>query len=326
MTDKAIRQHGKRGAILHHGVVADPTVAAAIPAVDPTALPSTFDATKGRGTYPMLGNDEFGNCGEVSLAVALMNQATLSVDDKQEPIYVAGFTEPDQATVVEWYHDIAAAEGQPFTTGEGPGTSLYTLAKYALQKGLALAVGVLGPVAPEVIAQAIYDTKGGAIVTWALDDDCFQEFGAHECWGTMSVKPDAQEGHATDGLGWAPGFAPIVDTWTRPQCTTEAFTTNCQDGLMLVFTQAWVEQGGDLDAMVAKWGLTTAASGSIVTESEGFVQHIEDDVKSFIDEGEAEARRLEKDLHRVLGMAIERVGTNVVATELQRLVTEYLHV
>jgi hypothetical protein len=257
MTDE-MRQHGKRGAKLLKNVVADPTVSAVIPEVDPTTLPATFDATKGRGLYPMLDNDTLGNCAEVALAVAMMNQAMTGLNDRNQPVYVAGFTEPDAPTVDGWYHDIATAEGEGFTTGEGPGTSPYALASYALSSGLALAVGVLGPVSPDVIAQAIFDTSGGAIVTWALDDDCFQEFDAKECWGTMSVKPDAQEGHATDGLGWGSDFAPLVDTWTRIQCTTPAFTTACQDGLILVLTKGWVDQGGDLDAMVSKWGLSIA--------------------------------------------------------------------
>lgn len=256
--DTATRHHGLRGAKFLAAPTRAEKVNAQIPSVDPSALPATWSATKGRTTFPWWLNQTLGCCAETATAVAFTNQATTELDTAGGAIYTAGFKEITNDDVSKWYHEIADLEGEPFTTGEGPGTSPYALREYLLEKKLVVACGVLGPVAADVIAQAIYDTDGGAIVTWALDDDCFQEFDAHECWGTMSVKPDAQDGHATDGLGWSTGFTPLVDTWTEIQCTTPQFVAACQDGLILVLTKPWVEQGGDLDTIVSKWGLTLA--------------------------------------------------------------------
>ena len=249
--------HGLHGAKLLAAPTTAPKVHAAIPDVDPSLLPATYSAAKGRTTFPWWLNNSLGCCAETALAVALTNQATVSVTDNV-PTYVEGFAEVTDADVSKWYHAIAKEEGEPFTTGEGPGTSPYALMQYVLQEKLVLACGVLGAVSADVIAQAIYDTDGGAIVTWALDRDFDQEFDDHKCWGAMSHTPDAQDGHATDGLGWGEGFTPLVDTWTRIQCTTEKFVADCQDGLILILTKPWVEQGGDLDAIVSKWGLTLA--------------------------------------------------------------------
>lgn len=321
-----VRQHGKRGMKRMRDVAFDAAVSAKIPAIDAT-LPTTYDTTHGRNLYPILDNDESGNCGEVSLAVATMNQACTGLNDRQQPVYVDGYTEPDDAVVDGWYHDIATMEGEPFTTGEGPGTSPYALAKYALQKNIVLAAGVLGTVAPEVIAQATYDTKGGAIVTWALDDDCFQEFDAHECWGTMSVKPDANDGHATCGLAWGDGFAPIVDTWTKPQCTTVPFTQACQDGLILVLTQAWVDQGGNLDAMVEKWGLTTAAemqapTPSVDTKPDIF-ERIAEDVEQAAAKVGGVGEHVEQFIRDEVERAVKSAVPNILEQEFERLASQY---
>lgn len=330
MTDQTVPapRHGKHGAKRH--TTPDPRVAALIPPADPSLTP-TGDITKGRDAFPLLGNgppQDLGDCGLVFAAVALMFQNALGLNDRQQPVYVDGFVEPSLDWVVNGYHAVAALEGEPFTTGEGPGVGPYALAKWLLTQTdyPIAAVGVWGPVSGATLAQAIRDFQGGVGVMWALDPDFDQEFDEGACWGSLSATPDDQDGHFTCGAGWSQDGAVLeVETWTRIQCTTASFVAACNEGAVIVLSQGYASQIGPerTQELIATYGLTTDASqfqgDGWAVPGKGVVADVEHALYDLFHAAEDEATKTETAIRKVVERGVELAGTSEVARILEEL-------
>lgn len=234
-------------------------------------IPEEYDGSQGLDRTLMFGNGKYGNCFWAMVANASIFQALTGLNDRQQPVFVEGFTPPTNEEPVGWYKTYLAAQGTPLTGPPGPGTGIYSGAQSILDQGLAEYVAVLGPTVrnadgsysydPAVVRQAIFEFSGGAGFCLALDPKAMQEFARHEPWGTESTKPDAEMGHAVDGNSYAPTGV-VFWTWTEPEMSTDQFDLNCIDGIVLFITKGYVAKIGDQAAvsLAARWGMTKAAS------------------------------------------------------------------
>lgn len=248
-----------------------PTELAATVPLD-TGIPESFDGSQGLDKTFGFGNLQFSNCFWAMVANVSIFQALTGVNDRQQPVFVDGFTPPTQHEPVVWWERYLAAQGTPFTgKPPGPGTGLYSGAQSVLDQGLAEYAAVLGPTIrdadgnysydPQVVRQAIYEFSGGAGFCLALDPKAMQEFARHEPWGTLSTKPDAELGHAVDGVAYSPSGV-VFWTWSEPEMSTDQFDLNCIDGIILLITKGYVTKIGEQAAvsLAARWGMTKAAS------------------------------------------------------------------
>jgi hypothetical protein len=276
MTDQTAKPRlaGLFGVIRHQEV--DAGVAAIIP--PNLAPPATFDSTFSLSQFGMQGNDQLPNCFWAALAHAMMLQALTGLNDRQQPVYVDGFTPLTDDAAVTWYRAYQASKGEP-TDVPGSGTGVYDGAASIAAQGLAAYVGVLGYTTTDAagnpaydattIRQAIVDFDGGAIFCLALDTKAMQEFTDHVPWGTESTNPDAQEGHAVTGPAYSENGIVFI-TWAELEMSTDQFDTNCIDGLVLVITKGFVlKNGADAAAaLAAKWGLTPVVTPAAPTADE----------------------------------------------------------
>lgn len=263
--ESALRATGVYGVRRHE---APTNLAATTPAT--IEIPEEFDSSLGLDITSMFGNNDYGDCFWAMVANALIFQALVDLNDREQPEFVEGFTPPTNEEPVGWYATYLKAQGTPLEGPPGAGTGIYSGAQSILDQGLALYVGVLGPTVPggedgsytydpQVIRQAIYEFDGGAGFCLALDPKAMQEFARHVPWGTESTKPDAEMGHAVDGSAYAAAGLTFW-TWAHPQMSTDAFDTNCIDGLVLMITEGYVTKNGEdaALALAARWGLTAA--------------------------------------------------------------------
>jgi hypothetical protein len=291
--------------------------------------PVAADATGGVTDFGMDDNDVDGCCFEAAFAHGLMCQASVGLDPSGAPTYAGGFVPPTAEVVKGWYDTYLESQGQP-TTSPGSGTDITSGVQWFLDNVDDVeAVGIIaaddnGGFDPRLIREAIFDTQGGAVICWALDQRAQQEFDDDVCWGAQSANPDYEEGHATNGAVYDPSDVTVV-TWARLQCTTDLVDQNCIDGLVVFVSKGLRAKLGDAyaDGVIAKWGLTKKAApveppavnppppAPPAVESE--IQKIEDDIKAWV-----------KDAETVLEDGVKRFGPMAIAKELQTLLKDVM--
>lgn len=211
-----------------------------------TAPPSVAPAeADGTGGYPesklgMLGNDVLSNCGAAMWGHALMLKSVTGLSAFGVPLFVPGFKVPHTA-YIEWlYFKYGAAMGQGPHSDEGVILADWFLFLYKL--GL---LEAFGEETTKDSNQGRLDMAAarGMAVGVSLDAQALQEFNAHQPWGTRSITPDPQMGHAV----WWGKYDPTHEwfvTWAAYQPSTIPWETNCVDERWLLLTKQDAERAG----------------------------------------------------------------------------------
>jgi hypothetical protein len=178
-----------------------------------------IDVAGGITDFGMLGNDQYGDCGEAGIRHVEMTTAVAA----GQP--VPSFTTQE-----------AVSEYLTYTGGQDVGVNLADFLLYLFKKGR---IKAFAPVDHTNVAMAdsLMQIFGGLYCGVSLTDDAEQLFNSDQEWTTAhGERPDQNEGHCIEKVR-ADGTAnDTYVTWGALQKATDAWSKACTEEIWVVAT------------------------------------------------------------------------------------------